>query len=108
MQKSLSLLVLLTATILAVRASTNGIYVKSHVGLECDVCEWVVRYSEDYLARNTTLNRVESVVEHACELVPVRFRTACDNLVETYLPQLVKYIESVETPEVVCSQIGVC
>lgn len=112
-QKGLSLLVVATIAILAVRATNvmttaTGFTTSQSVNMECDACEWVVRYAEDYLARNTTLNRVESVVEHACELVPNRFRTSCDNVVESYLPQLIKYIESVETPEVVCSQIGVC
>ena len=43
-----------------------------------------------------------------CALAPSTYKTACDNIVTTYLPYLINYVEQNENPDQACTSIGLC
>lgn len=75
-------------------------------GVRCDVCDLSVIAIEDYLDSNHTLTELEQSLDSLCSKTPLS--TICTNLVNSYLPQIVAYLEQKENPQTICNQLGFC
>ena len=75
-------------------------------GVRCDVCDLSVIAIEDYLDSNHTLTELEQSLDSLCSKTPLS--TICTNLVISYLPQIVAYLEQKENPQTICNQLGFC
>jgi saposin len=68
----------------------------------------IVGAVEKYLAENKTETQIVKELEVFCSLLPSRFTVKCDNIVDNYVPMIIELLEKYETPEKICSQIGLC
>ena len=84
--------------------STN--YTLNSTGLECDFCQFVARETESLLLTNETLTKIQTDLGSLCQ--KTKHDTICERIVDTYLPQIINFLEQEESPEKVCQQVGVC
>jgi len=86
-------------------------YVVSQVSIECTICQFVVGWTEGELSANATEQEVETLLDSACSVIfswDTTLISTCDNLINTYFPDLVQYILAEESPDVACTGIGLC
>jgi len=76
-------------------------------GLECDICTYVVTQVDTYLENNNTIEEIEQFLDNDCQIFGP-FSSTCITLVNTYLPDIVNYLEQDYPPSVVCQLIGLC
>lgn len=74
----------------------------------CGVCETLIQYVDSLLTQNATEKEIEDVLEKVCNFLPGTMKTQCDQIVDTYLPLLVKLIPQFADPREVCTEIGLC
>lgn len=74
--------------------------------VRCDVCDLSVIAIEDYLESNHTIIELKQLLNTVCSKTPLS--TMCTNLVNSYLPQIITYLEKKENPQTVCNQLGFC
>jgi len=75
-------------------------------GVECDVCQFVVQETEGLLLTNKTLSNIQSELDSLCQ--KTKYDTLCENVVNTYLPKIIEFLEQEESPQKVCQQISLC
>ena len=101
--------------ITTITACTNAftVYVNGHVNddgyggnVRCDFCDLSIIAIEDYLDSNHTLTELEQSLDSLCSKTPLS--SICTNLVNSYLPQIVAYLEQKENPQTICNQLGFC
>jgi saposin len=73
----------------------------------CSLCEAVVGFTESFLENNQTEMQIEANLDSLCDVLG-SLSVECENLVDAYLPAIIKYLENNESPAAVCGQIGVC
>jgi len=76
--------------------------------LECVLCHYVLGWMEKFLQSDRSIARIEEGLDVVCEKIPSRYRARCTQVVQTYTPELINFILSRETPEVVCHQLRLC
>jgi len=72
----------------------------------CALCKYIVGEVEQYA--NSSREELEHRLLKACELLPGQLEQLCDTVILLYGPQILDYILTYETPEIVCKQIGLC
>jgi len=73
----------------------------------CSICELVVQYVESYIASNQTEQQIIKELEGVCALLGP-LSAPCTSFVDTYVPQLIQWIENGESPQAFCTQVGLC
>lgn len=109
MKYSLLFLILCVCTLLST-ANADDIFGTGYVSirsLECDACEWAIRYTEHFISNNST-DMIESLVKESCNLMPTRFLIACDHFAEYYIHQIRNSIISIKHPEAICYEFDFC
>jgi len=81
--------------------------IQSASAQQCGLCETLIQYIEGLVENNSTVQEIEQELETICALVPA-YQQVCDQIVEQGVPQIVQWIEQNETPEEVCTQLGLC
>lgn len=74
--------------------------------VECDTCCSLVGAVEVWLASNATEVEIEKYLDKVCKILP--YDDVCEILIETGVPELIEMLEEYETPQVVCTQLGMC
>ena len=77
-------------------------------GQYCAICQFVMQYVVDYIAKDATEEKIIAAVEKVCKVFPKSLVPTCQAFVETYGPQLIEALLKKETPEVICQQIRAC
>lgn len=77
-------------------------------GLECSICEYALGWVEKEIAGNYTVSKIEDALDKVCSILPKTYRGLCDQLIETYTPELIDFIIQKESPDVICELIKVC
>ena len=77
-------------------------------GLECSICEYALGWVEKEIDGNYTVTKIEDALDKVCSILPKTYRGLCDQLIETYTPELIDFILQKESPEVICELIKVC
>eukprot|EP00818_Percolomonas_sp_WS_P005429 CAMPEP_0117448824 /NCGR_PEP_ID=MMETSP0759-20121206/7611_1 /TAXON_ID=63605 /ORGANISM="Percolomonas cosmopolitus, Strain WS" /LENGTH=427 /DNA_ID=CAMNT_0005241245 /DNA_START=17 /DNA_END=1300 /DNA_ORIENTATION=- len=72
----------------------------------CAMCKYIVGEVEQYA--NSSREELEHRLIKACELLPGQLEQLCDTVILLYGPQILDYILTYETPEIVCKQVGLC
>jgi len=85
---------------------TNPLAVKAPLDINCDICVFAVGQIEDYIASNATETEIEHALDGACSLLGPLYQQCVDIVAD--VPQYIADLESFETPQVVCNQVGVC
>jgi len=78
----------------------------NNTGLKCDVCQFVAQQVEALLLTNKTITQIETNLDSLCQ--KTKYDTLCENVVNTYLPKIIEFLEQEESPQQVCQQIGLC
>jgi len=73
----------------------------------CDDCETLIGFIENWVEQNATESQIVTYLEGICALVP-NYQVVCDTIVETEVPQIIKYIQQNQPPSVVCQELGLC
>jgi len=81
--------------------------IQSASAQQCGLCETLIQYIEGLVEANTTVEEIEQELETICSLVPA-YQQVCDQIVEQGVPQIIQWIEQNETPQQVCTQLGLC
>ncbi len=103
----------------AIFAMFNGVFSHRLIGMpnpfsttssdtECGVCEYVVTYAELLLQNNQTTTDIEYFLEKSCDLLPVSLATACDKIIDNYVPSIISLLEQKYPPSVICQDIHLC
>ena len=74
----------------------------------CETCKQVVSYVEALLASQTTKDKIIELLEELCNKIPAPYGAICDTLVETYLDQIIAWIEQEIEAFDICKKIGLC
>jgi saposin len=75
--------------------------------VSCQICQLIVHYVEQYLAQNNTIAQIEAKLDKVCaDFGPIS--GVCTSAVNSYLPQLIAWINNKENPNAFCSSIHVC
>ena len=77
------------------------------MGIECNVCDMVVKLIEEYIISGKTIGYIESRLNYICSILPKSYVDTCYNLVAE-LPRIIEYIFTIETPDTVCKQLEFC
>jgi saposin len=77
--------------------------------LDCEMCQYVVSRVESYLKDNSTDQEILTYLENDCKaLVKSDWVTECQQMIKSYGPTIITYIINSETPELACTEIGLC
>jgi saposin len=74
----------------------------------CAVCEMIVQVAENYILNNATEAEIQEAVDKLCSDLPSPYSTMCKQQVDSYLPQIIEWLQANEPPSTVCSQLGLC
>jgi len=74
----------------------------------CVLCEFVMKYIEDQISDNATESEIISVVQKICIFLPGSIRTQCEQFIQQEGQAIIELILQNESPDVICTQIGVC
>ncbi|KAF2070141.1 hypothetical protein CYY_008540 [Polysphondylium violaceum] len=98
-----------TLALLAILSSSTAVSASKFDGAsECDLCEFIVHYAEQYISNNQTEAVVIAKLEKACLRLPGTLGGDCSNAVELYGQMIFNLLINKETPATVCSQVGLC
>jgi saposin len=74
----------------------------------CIICETVIQYLEALVENNATVEQIEEALEKVCSLLPSAMEQQCDALIEQYGALIIHYVMALESPQQVCTLIGLC
>jgi saposin len=74
---------------------------------QCFICETVISTVEQWVASNATEQEIEQYLDTLCTLVP-SFQAQCDAIVATGVAKIVQWIEQNQTPQQICTNLGMC
>jgi saposin len=74
----------------------------------CAVCEMIVQVVETYVDNNATLSQIEAKLDGLCGDLPSPYNGECTLIVNSYLPQIVAWLQNDEPPATVCAQLSLC
>ncbi|KAJ3427530.1 saposin-related [Anaeramoeba flamelloides] len=77
-------------------------------GIVCLACSEIMKFVEDWLAEGKTIAEIEKLLENVCSLVPKTYQSICDGLIESYIPEIIKYLEQEAPPSTICGLVGLC
>jgi len=75
--------------------------------LECEGCEDVIGYVEQWLANTNNQQVVVSAVEVVCTYMP-EWESTCDAIIAAGVPDVINWIETAENKTTVCVQLDLC
>eukprot|EP00051_Salpingoeca_urceolata_P017872 m.246697 g.246697 ORF g.246697 m.246697 type:complete len:217 (+) comp19068_c1_seq1:1142-1792(+) len=102
-----ALALLATLSVVAARPETKDVSASSG-GVECTLCEFVMKEIDSELSKNSTVAEIEKVVDEVCDLLPSSIRSSCENLVDEYGPKIVQLIVQGLDPAQICTDLGLC
>jgi saposin len=76
--------------------------------LECSLCKYIVQYVDAVIQNNKSEAAIEAALEKVCTILPHALNSSCVQFVQTFGPNLIKYIEKYETPNRVCAALKMC
>jgi saposin len=74
---------------------------------ECDICQTVVQLIEGWVENNATVSQIEQYLDGICNLIP-SYGAICQAIVNQGIPEIIQFIEQNETPQQICTQLGLC
>jgi hypothetical protein len=75
--------------------------------LACSVCQLFLNKIQDFLQSNMTVDQITQLLNQVCHTLPVNSQQ-CSQLVETYVPSIIKFLLSNANPEAACQNVGLC
>jgi hypothetical protein len=76
--------------------------------VECSICKFVVNYIDTVIKDNKTEAAIEAALDKVCTILPHSLNATCIQMVKTYGPVLVEFIEIYGSSDKVCSALKMC
>jgi saposin len=95
----------LESRIAAQKAAVKPVVAKQTKGVECSVCKLLVGEAAKYVGQDQSV--IEQKLDEFCSHLSV-LSGPCKDLVNEYIPQIIKYLESGQTVDEVCQKLGLC
>ncbi|XP_060524417.1 prosaposin [Cylas formicarius] len=77
-------------------------------GIECILCEYVMKNIEDALQDKTTDDDIKIVVKTVCAFFPETTRSECDRFIDQYADAIIALLEEAVEPAQVCRMMMLC
>jgi hypothetical protein len=74
----------------------------------CEICKLVIGLVEFWLEDQKTLQEIEKLIADLCAVMGPEYAGICNAILDQEIEELIKWIETSETPEVVCQQLKQC
>ncbi|CAL5987327.1 Saposin-like_type B domin-containing protein [Hexamita inflata] len=74
----------------------------------CDVCTIIVQGVEDTITDPQNVQQVKEFLDQICEILPLDIFNWCEQIIDMYYNDLIKYIQQGLPAAQVCKQIGLC
>jgi len=74
---------------------------------DCSVCQEIIYFIENYAESSSSISSIETYLEIACAIVP-SWKSQCDTVITTGVPQIVQWLEANEDSQQVCTQLEQC
>merc|ERR1719158_2829042 len=74
----------------------------------CVLCEYVITTIDSMLEDKKNEEQIKAALESVCSILPKSIEAQCDNFVETYTDIIIDMLTKDVTPEMVCSNLGLC
>jgi len=74
----------------------------------CSACEYLLIEIDKYLAENATEKEIISVIEHICNLLPLKMQPVCDAFIEEYGIAIINLLVNKMQPDQVCKAMKLC
>jgi len=75
---------------------------------KCDDCKLAVIYIKNFLDDPNNAKTVIEALDEVCQNVPSSFVMECQDMVDTYGTELIKYTDTLLDPNFVCEKIELC
>jgi hypothetical protein len=75
---------------------------------KCEICKMVVGLVESWLEEQKTIEEIEALIGDLCAVMGPSYAGICTAILDKEIEELIHWIETSETPEVVCQQLGQC
>eukprot|EP00092_Neocalanus_flemingeri_P033617 GFUD01036545.1.p1 GENE.GFUD01036545.1~~GFUD01036545.1.p1 ORF type:complete len:893 (-),score=233.50 GFUD01036545.1:245-2923(-) len=74
----------------------------------CILCEYVITTIDSMLEDKANEAQIKAALETVCSILPKSIEKQCDNFVVTYTDIIIDMLTKDVTPEMVCSNLGLC
>lgn len=74
----------------------------------CQDCKLAITYLDTYLDDDANEADIVAALEKVCDQVPESYKMECDDIIDTYGTEILKYADSILDPKFVCEKLGVC
>nr|P20097.1 RecName: Full=Saposin-C; AltName: Full=Co-beta-glucosidase; AltName: Full=Glucosylceramidase activator; AltName: Full=Sphingolipid activator protein 2; Short=SAP-2 [Cavia porcellus] len=74
----------------------------------CKACEYVVKKVMELIDNNRTEEKIIHALDSVCALLPESVSEVCQEVVDTYGDSIVALLLQEMSPELVCSELGLC
>jgi len=74
---------------------------------DCSTCELVINFIEEYAENNSSEEVILQALDSLCALFP-SYASTCDAIAAQGLSQVIAWINQNETPQTICTQLGLC
>nr|XP_023422522.1 saposin-C isoform X1 [Cavia porcellus] len=82
--------------------------VRAHESVTCKACEYVVKKVMELIDNNRTEEKIIHALDSVCALLPESVSEVCQEVVDTYGDSIVALLLQEMSPELVCSELGLC
>jgi len=74
----------------------------------CAACKYILTEVDKYLSDNATEKEIVKVIEHICNLLPLKIQDVCDAFIEEYGEMVINLLINKYPPEQVCDAVHFC
>jgi len=75
---------------------------------QCQICEQIVTFIENWIENNESITAIEQYLEIVCTLAPDTWQQPCDALVDYGIEEAIQWLEENENATALCSQLELC
>jgi len=79
------------------------------LGLDvCGDCKLAITYLDSYLEDDANEQDIIHALEQVCDQVPASYKMECDDIIDTYGTEILKYADQIMDPKFICEKVGLC
>jgi len=78
------------------------------VGDQCVICEYVVSTLDKMVTDKTNEAEIQAALDAMCSYMPKSISAQCTTFVDTYTEMIIDMLTKDVTPEMICSNLGLC
>jgi len=75
---------------------------------QCQICEQIVTFLENWIENNATSTAIEQYLEIVCTLAPDTWQQPCDAIVDYGVEEAIQWIQENENATSLCAQLELC